>query len=214
MFDLIQSQRSFARASLICNSMAVFFIMSVGFFVVPVPGWIRWFRWLSPYFYNFRIATLSQFRDRMFPCPGATGSLLAQCDGNGVLRGLGISPNQPLYPMFLGLLGFIIVCHGLSVLLLTVHHPGGVRHAARINTEVASKDLAYPELDLVRQAVDVEASNVKLRYASRALPNFKLEEKAILANMNARFPSGQVSAVMGPSGSGKSSVSDRMSCCT
>ncbi|EJD39012.1 hypothetical protein AURDEDRAFT_187588 [Auricularia subglabra TFB-10046 SS5] len=98
-------ERSFARASLLGNALSIFFIMSVGFFVVHVPGWIRWMRWLSPYFYSFRVCLLTQLRGRSFSCEGVEGPALSQCIGDNAIRSLSISPSQPLAPMFGGMLG-------------------------------------------------------------------------------------------------------------
>ncbi len=78
--------------------MAIFFILSPGLFVINVPGWIRWFRWVSPHFYSFRIVVVSQFRDRTFACQVVTGPALAQCDGASVLRAIRLSPTASIWP--------------------------------------------------------------------------------------------------------------------
>ncbi|THG93869.1 hypothetical protein EW026_g7481 [Hermanssonia centrifuga] len=155
-------ERSFARASLLGNALSIFFILSPGYFVVNVPGWIRWFRWLSPLFFSFRIIVISQFRNRTF-------SFMA-----------------------------------LSWLLLTVWKPGGVRHARRISSDQKGKELSEPEIDLARARVDVRAENVKLFHVRRTVPSWQRMETPILTDVSARFPSGEVSVIMGPSGSGKS----------
>lgn len=198
------SQRSFARASLLGNALVIFFILSTGFFIVNVPGWIRWFRWLSPYFFSFRVIVISQFRNRTFSCDGVTGPAASQCSGENVLRGLRISPSQPLWPMFLGILGFYIVVTALAWFLLTVWKPGGVRHAARVASESKGKELADSELDILRTRVDVTADTVKLFHVKRNVPSLERIETPILSNISARFPSGEVSVILGPSGSGKS----------
>ncbi|EKM57187.1 uncharacterized protein PHACADRAFT_208320 [Phanerochaete carnosa HHB-10118-sp] len=197
-------ERSFARASVLGNVPSIFFSLSPGYLVVNVPGWIRWFRWISPHFFSFRIVVISQFRNRTFSCQGVTGPALAQCSGNNVLRGLRISPTEPLWPMFLGNLGFLLVITAFSCFLLTVWKPGGARHAQRVASDVKGKEISEAEIDIVRARVDVTAEHVGLFHVRRTLPSFKRVETPILADVSARFPSGEVSVIMGPSGSGKS----------
>lgn len=198
------SQRSFARASLFGNALSIFFILSPGFFIVNVPGWIRWFRWLSPHYFSFRIIVISQFRNRTFSCEGVTGPALSQCDGANVLRGLRISPSEPIWPMFMGNLAFILVMLFLSWLLLTTWKPGGVRHAPKVSSDHKGKEHSASDIDITRARIDVVAEQVKLFHVRRTFPSFTRIETPILADITARFPSGEVSVIMGPSGSGKS----------
>ncbi|KAI0685355.1 P-loop containing nucleoside triphosphate hydrolase protein [Cytidiella melzeri] len=198
-------ERSFARASLLGNALSIFFLLSPGFFLVNVPGWIRWFRWISPYFFSFRIVVITQLRERDFACEGVTGPALSQCSGSNALRALRISPEQPIWPMFLGLLGFIVVVLFLSWLLLTLWKPGGVQHARKVSSDHhKGKEQSDPEIDIIRGRVDVVAENVKLFHVRRKLPSLEKVETPILTDVSARFPSGEVSVIMGPSGSGKS----------
>ncbi|EIN07170.1 P-loop containing nucleoside triphosphate hydrolase protein [Punctularia strigosozonata HHB-11173 SS5] len=199
-------ERSFARASLLGNGLAIFFILSTGFFLVNVPGWIRWFRWLSPFFFGFRIVALSQFRGRQFDCAGITGSQLAQCNGDSALRSLRISPGQPIYPMFLGLLGFFVVVLGISLVILTFWKPGGVRHARRVASHFKGKDHAKAEIDLMRTSVEVKVDDTQLRHVRRVFPSGDKVETPILDHVSATFRSGELSCIMGPSGSGKSTL--------
>lgn len=188
------------------NALSIFFILSPGFFIINVPGWIRWFRWISPYFYAFRAITITQFRGREFECEGVTGPPRAQCVGDNVLNGLRISSTQPLYPLFLGLIGFIIGVLALCLLLLTAWKPGGVQHARRVQSETKGKELAAAEIDLARTRIEVRAEDVRLTYVRRTLPRFDAVRTPILAGVSASFPPGEVSAIMGPSGSGKSTL--------
>lgn len=133
-----------------------------------------------------------------------TGAALAQCSGENVLRGLRISPEQPLWPMFLGNLGFFVVVLTFAWALLAVWRPGGVRHARRVAPDAKGKELAEADVDVVRIRVDVVARNVRLVHVHRTVPSLRCVETPILAGISAQFPSGEVSVIMGPSGSGKS----------
>lgn len=133
-----------------------------------------------------------------------SGAALAQCSGENVLRGLRIDPHEPLWPMFLGDLGFLVVVMVLSWAVLCVWKPGGVRHAARVVSDAKGKEIGEAEIDIVRARVDVTAEHVALTHVRRSLPYLRRVETPILTDVSARFPSGEVSVIMGPSGSGKS----------
>lgn len=147
---------------------------------------------------------LSQFRHRSFSCDGVTGPALTQCSGDNVLRGLRISPLEPIWPLLLGNLGFFVVVIVLACVILNFWKPGGVRHAQRITTPTKAKGASEAAIDISRAKVVVIAENVGLRYVRRILPSFQHEETTILTDISARFPSGEVSVIIGPSGSGKS----------
>ncbi|KAH7106594.1 P-loop containing nucleoside triphosphate hydrolase protein, partial [Auriculariales sp. MPI-PUGE-AT-0066] len=195
-------ERSFARASLLGNALSIFFILSVGFFVVKVPAWIYWIRWLSPYFYSFRILILSQFRGRTFACEGVTGPALSQCTGDNAMRAVRVSPTSKISPMFAGLVGFNVVCFLLGMLLLTVWKPGGVRFARKQSSSADArkgKEARGAQIELSRSPVDVKADEIRLDYVKRGG-----KRVSILSGVNASFRSGEVTVLMGPSGSGKS----------
>lgn len=173
-----------------------------GFFVVHVPGWIHWCRWISPYFFSFRIVLLTQFRARAFECAGASGPARFQCEGDNAIRSLRVNPTQPLAPMFAGLLGFAAVCLALALLLLTLWRPGGVRFArAQRSGERSAVGKGAP-IALVRAPVDVHADEVALTLVPRR--GGGAAETRILSGVSAHFRSGEVTVVMGPSGAGKS----------
>jgi ABC-type transport system involved in cytochrome bd biosynthesis fused ATPase/permease subunit len=134
--------------------------------------------------------SLSQFHGRDFVDGGSTTS------GDAVLRGLRIAPGAPLYPMFLGHLGFIAVVLALALLLLSTWTPGGVRHARRVPADAKGKELARAD----------RAHALQLAYVRRHLPRLNTSETPVLTRVSAVFPPGAVTVVMGPSGSGKSTL--------
>jgi hypothetical protein len=94
--------------------------------------------------------------------------------------------------MFLGHVGFIVIVLGLSLILLTVWKPGGVRHAQRIASGAKGKEHTSAEIDLARAKVEVRAENVQLNFVRRLCPSWKKTETPILTNINAVFPPGEV----------------------
>lgn len=79
-----------------------------------------------------------------------------------------------------------------------------MRHARRVASDSKGKELSEADIDLLRTRVDVTAENFRLHHVRRTFPTFKRVEIPILTDISARFPSGEVSVIMGPSGSGKS----------
>jgi hypothetical protein len=121
--------------------------------------------------------------------------------------------NTPLYVFPLGLLGFIIVTYVWATLQLSFFHPGGVKHASQVSSKESKlkeeKDEKEKEeklandkaaqLDSRKESVDVIVDDLQLVVSKRNLRGGKTE-KVILEKVNARFPAGQVSVIMGPSG--------------
>jgi ABC-type lipoprotein export system ATPase subunit len=175
---------------------------------VHVPGWIRWFRWTSPYFYAFRTVLIDQFRGRTFACADTS----AQCSSDAALRAFHVPVHQPIAPYFAALLVIPAVIVLLALTLLVYWHPGGLKHARRYgandNSEGEKKEKeTVPPIDAVRAPVDVCARGVRVMVVRRGLDSVGQQEKKqthILNSVDADFPAGQVSVVMGPSGSGKS----------
>lgn len=237
--------RSFAQASLLANGFSIIFVLSAGYLLTHIPGWIRWSQYVSPVSFlpflllyrcadnlshpvllrfvipsifdlssgdtdsndaGFHWIARLQFRNRDFACDEP------QCSGEAVLVGLRFNLATPLWVYPVGLLGFIVVSYTLGTLLLNYFHPGGIKHATaqeskpdkdekkekEVVAEEATELIATPK---ERRGVDVVVDNLQLSVRKRDfLKGGKLQEKVILESVNARFPAGQVSTIMGPSG--------------
>ncbi|SCV69195.1 BQ2448_2215 [Microbotryum intermedium] len=197
--------RSFAQASLLANALSINFVLTAGYLIVDLPVWIAWLRWLGPYFYGFHWIATQQFQGRTFACEGVTGVARNQCVGDNVLTGLRFPTATPLLVYPLGLLGFFVGVHVLALLLLSLYHPGGVKHAATQPNQEKSAAI----LEKTRQAdaakgkelVDIRVRGLGLTVTSRSLASRgRKVEKSILKDVDALFPAGKVCAIMGPSG--------------
>lgn len=201
--------RPFAEASLLANGLSIMFVLSAGYIIVHLPGYIGWTRWLSPYFYGYHWVAISQFKGRDFECAGVEGAARNQCNGDNVLRGLRFNLNTPLWVYPVGLVGFIVVVLVIAACLLQFYHPGGVRHAAKqigkdtgsARAEKVAEGINPPE----RDPVQVELRNLSLEVSQRDLLG-RQSRKTILSDISAVFKPRQVSVIMGPSGAGKSSL--------
>jgi multisubunit Na+/H+ antiporter MnhC subunit len=112
--------RVFAAASLMANAIGTFFFLSAGFAILKPPAYVNWIRFISIYWYGFRITAISQFRGRIFACPGVTGIAANQCVGDQVLVGLTIPVTDPLWIYFVRLTAVVIGFNALSAVLLIV----------------------------------------------------------------------------------------------
>ncbi|CEQ39426.1 SPOSA6832_00937 [Sporobolomyces salmonicolor] len=206
----VSINRSFAAASLLANGFSIPFVLASGYIIPHLDGYIRWTQWLSPYFYGFHWIGRLQFTGRTFACEGITGAARNQCDGTNVLVGMRFNLNTPLYVYPLGLLGFILVTYGWATLLLAYFHPGGVKHAAQqapsepvglCGEQEKAEQKTVAANFKTGEKVDVVVDNLQLVVKQRSLKrNAEQVGKVILENVNARFPAGEVSVIMGPSG--------------
>lgn len=112
--------RVFASASLMANGTSIFFFLSAGYALLKPPDYVNWVRFISVYWYGFRISAISQFRGRVFSCEGITGIAANQCLGDNVLNGLLIPLSDPLWKYFVPLTGVVIGFNSLATVLLTV----------------------------------------------------------------------------------------------
>lgn len=130
--------REFAVASLVANAINIFQLyvcpkppthrcyqslttsLSAGFILVEPPVYAAWIRWLSPYFYSFRIVATVLFKDRTFACPSVSQANLEQCDGNNVLRSFRFNLDTNIGAWFGGLIAFALFEYAFSCLILWV----------------------------------------------------------------------------------------------
>ncbi|CUA67200.1 hypothetical protein RSOLAG22IIIB_07262 [Rhizoctonia solani] len=200
-------QRNYAQASLMANGLSIFFLLTAGYLLIHPPVYVDWVKWISVYYYGFRAVAISQFKDRVFACPGVEGAARNQCDGNQVLTGLRIPPDHVVGYYFSGLIGLAIAFPLIAGIILSVYKPGGTRYARKIDPPDSGKDpAAHSDMDISRQRIEVEVRNVGLTWKKISLLTRKKTEKRILSDVSAVFPSGQVTAILGPSGAGKSTL--------
>lgn len=198
--------RSFAQASLIGNAINIFQLLSAGFILVNPPNYAEWIRWLSPYFYSFRIVATVVFKDRVFDCPPISDANLEQCDGNNVLRGFNFDMDINIGVWFGGLIAFALFEYTLSCLVLRYLPVGGVRHASEIDSHNRGKTADVADSHMTRDQIGVSVRHLSFAWERRGRGVVKSARKVILDDVSATFPAGQVSAILGPSGAGKSTL--------
>jgi hypothetical protein len=132
-----------------------------------------------------------------------------------VLAGLLIPVDDPLSKYFGGLLGLFVGFNTiagviLSVcpeslyffllananVLLKVWHPGGVRHAARIDVSTGKERLAKSDMNIARRRVDLVVKDLGLSWFRAGFGPIKNQQKTILQEINFRAPAGQITAIL------------------
>jgi len=112
--------RDFSQASLVANACVTFFSLVCGFFIQfsRIPVWLQWIRWISQFYYSFRVFASNEFTDNVYDCPYPAGDpRCIQYDGNFVLETLDVAQNDYLVP-FLGLIGWAVVTTLLFYVIL------------------------------------------------------------------------------------------------
>jgi ABC-type multidrug transport system ATPase subunit len=198
--------RSFPQASLIGNAINIFQLLSAGFILVDPPDYAEWIRWLSPYFYSFRIVATVVFKDRVFACPPTSEANLAQCDGNNVLRSFNFDLDLNIGVWFAGLIAFALFEYALACVALRYLPVGGVRHASEIDSHFRGKTADVADSHMARDRIDVAVRHLSFAWERRGRGIAKNARRPILDDVSASFPAGEVSAILGPSGAGKSTL--------
>ncbi|WVQ77432.1 hypothetical protein IAR50_007118 [Cryptococcus sp. DSM 104548] len=198
--------RSFPAASMLGNSINLFQIMSAGFILTHVPPYVAWIRWISPYFYSFRIVATTQFKDRIFDCPSDSSANLNQCVGNNVLNGLNFNYDINIGAWFGGLIGLAIVQYALACIILWAIPGGGVKHASEIESQNRGKGTDVSDSHMSRDKIDVTVRNLTLTWNRRGRGAVNDRQKVILDDVSMQCPAGEISAILGPSGAGKSTL--------
>ncbi|KIK54551.1 hypothetical protein GYMLUDRAFT_902223 [Collybiopsis luxurians FD-317 M1] len=214
--------RDFAIATLIANLMFTFQSFSSGFFIqaATIPVYVRWIKWVSWVFYGFAALVANEFSDKIYDCPvsgdPATNPDCIQYNGNFVLQNLSYHPHWYTVPACM-LVVFVVVFNFMAIALLQfwtidvriagIHASKNSEDTKRYQDVFALKPKGRDktvaiDVDLVDMALTIEKPSL-----SSGLKKVKLP---ILHGVTARFEAGSVNVIMGPSGSGKSSLLNLM----
>lgn len=215
--------RDFSQASLVGNLNYTLQSMACGYFVnaKKMPVYVRWTKYIAYLWYSFGALTSNQFTDS--GCDAAGG----ECLGNALLDTLGYSRHWIAVPVV------IILCWALGFYALAlvffylkrvdislakeVKAKGGKGGKGGKDGDTAGGDLQADAPDAAPAATEVVPISIDLCELSMRVDCLKLfpvgehrlcarQEKVILRSVNATFRPNMINAIMGPSGSGKSSL--------
>ncbi|KAL2918015.1 hypothetical protein HK105_202429 [Polyrhizophydium stewartii] len=206
--------RDFATASLIGNAMYTFFSFSTGFFVQldAIPVYLRWISKISFMTYEFRLLATNEFSGNVYAC----ADVGRPCDGNAVLKSLAIAVDDYVVPplMLCAIFAFFLVSGTVLLQLLSFDlnkHAGAVKSSIKVGSSRQSGTSADGGESAkgvhAIEKIDVQVQSIHLELITRSLiPGRQSTKKTLLEDITADFPAGELTIIMGGSGTGKSTL--------
>lgn len=209
--------RDFSKASLVGNLSFTFLSLSCGFFVNAkyMPVYVRWTKYISFTWYAYGALLSSNFTDQLCETDD-----LEKCMGNQILDNLGFPRhwrNVPLVVLFCFAIGYhfaALVMFYFNKVDISLQSKA---KSEKNKTKRKSSDLSAGSTDLESRStynsnitvtlqdlfLSVDQRNVSHNWKKGLIQH---STKNILESVNAVFKPGMINAIMGPSGSGKSSL--------
>ncbi|KAK7430510.1 hypothetical protein QQZ08_003029 [Neonectria magnoliae] len=212
--------RNFASASLIASLIYTLQSIASGMIVQvdTIPIYVRWTRWITYTFYTFSAYIANEFEGNLHECPYSGGQSNPKCaeySGDFVIKSLGFP--QHWTGRALGcMVGFAVFFVCFSIIGLQYLKPTSIANARAPEPRKEPP----PSIDGEGQRpvtrtrpVLVELRQFALTLRTKTIRHFKTgpTEKIIVNAINARFKPGVLNVIIGPSGSGKSSLLNAIS---
>ncbi|KAK0443527.1 P-loop containing nucleoside triphosphate hydrolase protein [Armillaria borealis] len=213
----VSISRYFALSTLLTNLAFAVHTHVCGFFLQAdsIPVYLRWAKWTSHLFYGFTALVNNEFKDRDFDCPLNDSDPHSSLDcntyrGDYIIESLAVpSQNWSTIPI-IAILGFIAFYSLAQILIL---------HLFAVNTVI----LSHAQHSSDRKIKEVHCTNIEHspRFNTEGievdLENYSLRVRirggaciSIIQGVNTRFEHGKINVILGPSGSGKSSLLNSM----
>ncbi|KAK9460347.1 P-loop containing nucleoside triphosphate hydrolase protein [Lipomyces oligophaga] len=202
--------RDYSVAVLVANMYSTAQTMSCGFFIQneALPAYVQWIKWLCFEFYGFCAIVVSVFQDFFGDCPygDESDSLCAEYTGKYQLHSLAIKQNWLAVPLIAVIISALVWTF-MAMIILKYK----VVDVSVVGSKQSSESEISAEQDVVfarelPQRIPVEIQEVWLTIEKREIPSLKINNIGILRGVSAKFEPGRINAIMGPSGSGKSSL--------
>lgn len=213
MFSVSLS-RNFANASLFSNLNYTLQSMACGYFVnaKTMPVYVRWTKYIAYVWYGFGALVSNQFTGFIGSCPYENPQDCASYQGKYIIHNLGYWENWitvPIVVIMCWAIGFYLVA---GVILKFNKVDVALSKQVKSSTPEEKQDEELEQLEHVREEVNtpeklnIDVNLLNLCLGVRIKKGRTSKEKIILDNISATFKAGKVNAIMGPSGSGKSSL--------
>lgn len=203
----VSISRSYSQASLVSNLNYTLQSFACGFFVntKSIPVYTRWTKYIAYLWYAFGAMLVNQYNDFEGDCPYEAGS--SQCltySGKYIIKSYNFAmDNWIVIPLFV-VFGWALLFY-LAAAVIFKFNAVDVQLTRQLKTEHTREDKTIVESPKDSGVgIDINLNSVCLSVAIHR--RTKRWEKVILNDVNAAFKSGKINAIMGPSGSGKSSL--------
>lgn len=217
--------RDFSKASLVGNLSFMLLSLACGFFVNAkvMPVYVRWTKYISFTWYGFGALMANTFTDKQ-----CTSDDLDSCEGNQLLETFGFPRNWRIVPLVILLCWCVgYYCSALAMFYIkkvdialqnndqksTKSNKGKNKNTSANDLEIstATEEDLESKVDPICH-VTVTLQDIYLTVDHLTLSDnwkgglFHRKTKEILHSVNAIFKPYMINAIMGPSGSGKSSL--------
>ncbi|KAK9457864.1 P-loop containing nucleoside triphosphate hydrolase protein [Dipodascopsis uninucleata] len=209
----VSLSRQYSEASLYANTIYTVQSMACGFFnqAQHMPVYVRWLRWVAYVYYGFGGLLSSQLTDYFGDCPYGDESNpeCAEYTGEYNLEAFGFGKNWIAVPLVanlaIGILSYLGAYVVLTFLQVEVAAAGKKSSASEDTSLRSNRDTLEVHSEGRVQEVSIEVRDLRLIIQSRDLFLHK-KEIEILRGISSYFEPGKINAILGPSGSGKSSM--------
>lgn len=205
--------RDFTNAVLVANLGYTLQSMACGFFVnaAHMPVYVRWTKWIAYLYYGFSVSIGNEFNGYMGDCPFPVDDpACVPYSGDYIISTLGLPKDWITVPICVVLawsVGFYIVA---GILLKYLRVTVSVSRTYNSKQDRGLEELEIMDRPITQISVvlsDIHLSVSKGSYLP-SIPFIRSSKKTIpiLNGVSASFEPGTINAILGPSGSGKSSL--------
>ena len=196
--------REFSDSAVLANMSFTVLTMSAGFFVqaTTIPVWVRWTKYIAWTFWCWGGLAYNEFSDNFYDCPYPRDD--PQClpyTGEFILQSIGVTVNT--YKNAAAILtGFIFFFTIFAYTVLSIHKVQLGQANKVVTKETTLVRVVSEIVPRTTEPIHVSVENLSLNVKSI----FSRKKFKILDEISTNFEAGTVNVIMGPSGSGKSSL--------
>ncbi|WAO90102.1 Hypothetical protein NCS54_00751300 [Fusarium falciforme] len=207
--------RNFAPASLIASLIYTLQSLASGMIVQieTIPVYVRWTRWITYMFYTFSAYIGNEFQGSFYECPFQNGQSDPRCtrySGDFIIKSLGFPQNWTGIAIAC-MVAFVVFFVFFSIIGLQYLKPTSIANArapdAQRKVSPSLEMMAQQSIAKARR-LPIKLEQLSLTLRTKSLKRFRASptEKIIIKPINAEFQPGVLNVIIGPSGSGKSSL--------